>query len=322
MYHYVYRITYKSKYYVGKRSSKLKPQQDIGLKYFTSGILHDEFKMHPNKFKIKIVRMFNSSTNVINFEIKYHARLNVGSHPKFYNRANQLSNGFDTTNHVVSNKGYVHVNELNDNCWPISKGHTTVKDKHGKCSRVSIDDPKYISGELTHIAMGMTSAIDQNGNTVYITSNKYASGNFITNRTNRVPVKDKYGNILDVATNDPRYLSGELVHVYHGLVSAKNIITGETRCVSKDEFINDPQLVGINAGKISGKNNPRAKITKVYDNNNELRYVANGNFKELCKTKKLPFAALSHSARNNGEKIHTTNRSLTSKFRFWYATYS
>jgi hypothetical protein len=60
------------------------------------------------------------------------------------------------------------------------KGQTTVKDKEGNKLRVSINDPRYLSGELVGMHKGTVS------------------------------VKDKEGNKLRVSMNDPRYLSGEL----------------------------------------------------------------------------------------------------------------
>ena len=58
---------------------------------------------------------------------------------------------------------------------------TTVKDKNGNTLSVSVNDPRYLSGELVGVMKGLVS------------------------------VKDKDGNKMVVSKNDPRYLSGELV---------------------------------------------------------------------------------------------------------------
>jgi hypothetical protein len=57
-----------------------------------------------------------------------------------------------------------------------------VRDKDGNTFQVSINDERYKSGDLVHIANGYVSVVD------------------------------KEGNNIKVSINDPRYLSGDLVH--------------------------------------------------------------------------------------------------------------
>ena len=61
-----------------------------------------------------------------------------------------------------------------------------VKDENGKTMHILVDDPRYLSGELTHITIGLLN------------------------------VKDENENILKVSTDDPRYLSGELKPIWIG----------------------------------------------------------------------------------------------------------
>ncbi len=68
----------------------------------------------------------------------------------------------------------------------LTKNKITVKDKNGNYYSVSVDDPRYISGE--YIALGK----------------------------NKVSVKDKNGNYYSVSVDDPRYLSGELKCIWTG----------------------------------------------------------------------------------------------------------
>lgn len=68
-----------------------------------------------------------------------------------------------------------------------SRNTVTVKDSFGNCSRVSKEDPRYVSGNLIPPNKGM------------------------------ITLKDKSGKIFYVEKTDKRFLSGELIHVTKGL---------------------------------------------------------------------------------------------------------
>lgn len=99
VYHYVYRITntVENKHYYGKRSSKVEPIKDIGIKYFSSSrdktFIKDQ-KDNPQNYKYKIVSVHVSSEEAISKEIKLHSKFNVGKNPYFYNKALQTSKKF------------------------------------------------------------------------------------------------------------------------------------------------------------------------------------------------------------------------------------
>jgi len=63
--YYVYKITHLENeyFYFGHRgcSTKKQPLDDIGVSYFSSGILHHEFKNQPSKFKIDILGVYKDS---------------------------------------------------------------------------------------------------------------------------------------------------------------------------------------------------------------------------------------------------------------------
>lgn len=65
-------------------------------------------------------------------------------------------------------------------------GTTNVKDKEGNGSRVSVNDPLFLSGELVGVSK------------------------------NTVRVKDQYGNISVVSIDDERYLNGDVVFIWTG----------------------------------------------------------------------------------------------------------
>ena len=99
-FHYVYRITnlVENKHYYGKRSSKINPHSDIGIKYFSSSgdktFINDQ-KENPDHYKYKVLLCFENRKEALNFEVFIHKYFDVRNHSKFYNAANQTSNGFD-----------------------------------------------------------------------------------------------------------------------------------------------------------------------------------------------------------------------------------
>ena len=104
-YHYVYRITNITKvalriYYYGVHSSNLRPENDIGVKYFSSST-NKEFikdqKENPQNYSYKIIKAFKTREDATELEVKLHKKFNVKLHQKFYNKANQTSTGFDRT---------------------------------------------------------------------------------------------------------------------------------------------------------------------------------------------------------------------------------
>ena len=103
-----------------------------------------------------------------------------------------------------------------------SKNCVVVKDKDGNKFRVSIKDPRYLSGELNSINKG------------------------------RITVKDKDGNCFSVDKTDPKYLSGELVQASKGVKkNIKNSTKG--KIIVEDSsgnrfklFKNDPRIIDEN----------------------------------------------------------------------------
>jgi hypothetical protein len=77
---------------------------------------------------------------------------------------------------------------------------------------------------------------DREGNMYSVTKNdpRYISGELVHNTTGLITVKDKHGNMYSVTKDDPRYLNGELVHNTTGLVTVKDK-NGKTYSVAKDD---------------------------------------------------------------------------------------
>lgn len=160
-YHYTYLITNlkTGMKYIGVHSCNNLLTECIGVKYLSSSTDEDfikEQKEHPERFKYEILQMFNTREEAENDEKFRHAEIDVAKSLEYYNLCNAPKNF-------------------------SSYGKVVVKDKNGKTSRVSADDPRYLSGELVPVSKGM------------------------------VIVKDKDGNIMQVSADDPKYLNGELI---------------------------------------------------------------------------------------------------------------
>lgn len=231
-YHYLYRITnlVEQKHYYGIRTSKdILPHQDLGVKYFSSStdkeFISDQ-KEHPENYRYKVILIIDTRKRVAELEIKLHNKFNVGDNPKFYNRIIQTSFGLDPT------------------------GKVCVKDEFGNISQVSVNDPRYLSGELESVAKGRVSVKDVDGNnySVYINDPRYLSGELQHVRkgkpTGMVSVKDADGNNYSISINDPKYLSGELKAVTSNLKWIHNPTLKHNKRVNSDFSLPEGWIYG------------------------------------------------------------------------------
>ena len=266
IYHYVYRITnlVENKHYYGKRSSKIEPKFDLGRKYFSSSknknFLNDQ-KQNPQNYKYKVIRCFSSCEKALLFEIKLHNKFNVARNPNFYNSAQQTTTKFSTQKlfAAISDTGEIIMVSKEDELFKSGKvkalskgkcsGTVVVKDKDNNKFRVSVDDPRYISGELVHICTGVKHSDLSNKLKSEKLKNRVVSEETrkkqseklknrvvseetrkkqseirkkrITKEETRIKIsnalkgttlmKDKQGNIFRGRIDDPRFISGEWV---------------------------------------------------------------------------------------------------------------
>jgi hypothetical protein len=71
---------------------------------------------------------------------------------------------------------------------------------------------------------GTVTTKDSNGNTFQVSTDdpRYLSGELVGVSKGKIPVRDKNGNTFQVSTDDPRYLSGDLTHITIGLLNVKD----------------------------------------------------------------------------------------------------
>ena len=286
-------------------------------------------KNNPQNYLYEILSFHSNRLLAIKEESRLHTIYDVKTNTEYYNKSNQTINGFDVSGKIPVydiNKNIIYIN-CNDPLFisgvytHINKGMVTVKDIHGNTSQVSIDDPRYLSGELVHINKGRAVVIDihgnisqvsiddhdyksgklisinkgkitvkdDNGNFIKITTKEYKQGNYVGNTKGRVVVKDIHDNISQVSTDDPLYLSGELVHVNKGRkrndafkLKMSNVTSGKNNPFygkkhSKETLEKVSNVYIINDVKYIGRN----EVAKKYDIS--IRTVLN-----RCNSDKFP----------------------------------
>jgi len=95
--HYVYRITYNNEYYYGSRTSL---DQDIIKDFWNYGTSSKRKNLiieNKEKYKLKIIKVFDNPGDKILYESYLHQLFDVKNHNSFWNESNQTPFGFDTT---------------------------------------------------------------------------------------------------------------------------------------------------------------------------------------------------------------------------------
>ena len=92
MYYYTYLLTnrYTGMMYIGKRQSKVPPEEDTSYKGSSKYVPKAECDK-------TILATFSTAAEAVADEIRLHALYDVATNPLFYNRSKQTSTKFDTT---------------------------------------------------------------------------------------------------------------------------------------------------------------------------------------------------------------------------------
>lgn len=149
--------------------------------------------------------------------------------------------------------GREFTDEWKNNISEALKGTVPVKNEHGEFLRVSVDDPRYISGELVPIATGT------------------------------LCVKDKDGNMFRVDVTDERYLSGELLAVNVGLTlsdSAKKAISDANSKYTYNLILPDgTEYKNISMMEISKMFDGTAPDLRIQDDHKKCKTIGTGQSK-------------------------------------------
>ena len=130
MNHYVYLLIDETNdmKYIGKRSCKCKPEDDVN--YMSSS------KYVPKEQCDKIVLAeFNTAKEAVAYEIELHNRFDVAVNDEFYNRAKQTSTGWDTTGINSWNKGIPCTEETKQKLSEALKGRVISEESKIKISK-------------------------------------------------------------------------------------------------------------------------------------------------------------------------------------------
>lgn len=115
--HYVYRVTIDEKYYIGKRSGLL---NDLitGVYKTSSKIVQEKLKNGMTFSKIKIIQVFSSPEDALNFEKRILTRVNAKTNKKFLNQCNGNSSDFCLKQH--SEKTKKKLSKIHREQWDIN----------------------------------------------------------------------------------------------------------------------------------------------------------------------------------------------------------
>lgn len=264
-FHYLYRITnlVEQKHYYGIRTSRnILPHQDLGIKYFSSSRdqnFKKDQKEHPENCRYKVVIVTNSRKRVAELEMKIHQKFNVGTNPKFYNKAKHTSTGFDVTGKAVmrdqdGNITQVSVDDpriASGELYSAWKGKTVMCDSDGNISYVSIYDPRIATGELQSVNKGKLMMRDKNGNCISVPRDdqRIATGELVGSTKGKVVMRDSDGKNHSVLTSDPRIASGELQHINKGKAIFRDKDGNCIQVSNDDPRISTGELYSITKGK-------------------------------------------------------------------------
>lgn len=212
-YFIVYQITnlITQRIYIGRHSTN-----NLQDNYMGSGteLMQDLKKFGRKNFKKDILFVFDNWKEMVDKETELLTE--------------EFINSEHTYNSTRQGKGLItHTEEVREKLRQINTGLVSVKDKDGNNLKVTVDDPRYLSGELKH------------------------------NTAGTVVVKDLNGKTFRVSIDDPRRTTGELMNINQGIKQTperiqnrvnKNLKWWETHSHS-EEFIE--RVREINKGKVN-----------------------------------------------------------------------
>lgn len=236
--HFVYRITIlnntdERKYYVGKHSGSISDFEN--KKYFTSSKVVSQLLKNPEtRYKVKIVKTFQTAKDALCFEGKYHSRVDVKTNLKFFNLQNQVtvfrSAGGDRTNLT-----------------------TVLNKENGARLSVSTEEYKKNREKYTSIQANKVTCIDvKTGKKLQVTREEFISNSDL------VGVAKGLINVIDTRTGERTRKTRKEIegNDFYEMISPKgkvvvyNTETGENLLITKEEFNKNRHIYkGIQAKK-------------------------------------------------------------------------
>ena len=135
--HYVYRVIIDEHYYIGKRTGRL---NDLATgRYKTSSkLIWEKLKNGHHFSKIKILQVFSSSKEALEYESRILTRVNAKANPKFLNQQNG-SGDFSLKQHTEETKE--KMSEITKERFDINTEQgRKLRENHSKIQRNSWDE--------------------------------------------------------------------------------------------------------------------------------------------------------------------------------------
>ena len=257
--HYVYLITnsMNGKKYIGVRSSKKSPEDDIS--YFgSSKILNEEIKKSGKEyFKKEILSTWNTRQEANKEEIRLHKKFNVSEDSQFYNKANATEEGFCTYGQVpvldlkTNETKQVTIEEFlkNNNLITKSQGRVSVLDlKTNETKQVTKEEFER-EETLVSVNKGLVSVIDsRNNSSKKVSIEEYKKYDYLVSTTcgkvvmfDRIENRNKSVSIEEA--KDERY-----VHYLKNQVLVSFSL--KNKFVSKEDFQQEQELVAVSKDRV------------------------------------------------------------------------
>ncbi len=147
----------------------------------------------------------------------------------------------------------------------------------------------------------------------YNDANQTSTGFDTTGKGNYV---DENGKTILISREEAVLLG--LTSQSTGMVTAKDIFTGNNIKITQEEFNLNNNYVGITKGnkyirsreyieQCKGYNNSQALKINILDADNNIMYECFGDFREICKQNKLPYKQL-YKSYNTDYSVYSSNR--------------
>lgn len=315
--HYVYLITEKSsnKKYIGSRSSYVAPEEDLGIKYFSSSSVKSFIanqKQNPSDYSYTILSTHESRVSANDEEYRLLKANDVVRSTKFYNRAITKGGIFEE---VVGTKGIVPCrNKLTNEFIKLPREEFLVnKDLYeGIHKPTGASNPRAKTIELYNHKNELMYTVKGNLKNLCEEHNMPYPAFCLSHRNG--------GKKLGLNSNSRGELRKRNKQYYIGWYA---LIKGETRtdlsepdCDCEIERYVGPSSKILSRHYMFGSYNGNAKRINIYNAEGALQYECFGNFDDTVKEHGLPPVLQDSYLKNR--RIHT--KLVSSPFHNWYAT--
>jgi hypothetical protein len=256
--HYLYLIEHTSHIkYLGIRGCLGDPKDDLGVVYFSSSsdleFILDQ-KLNPQDYTYRVLHKHRNREIIAKLEVCYHNALDVGINENFYNKSKQTSAGFSTEGVTSWNKGVGHSQDTKDKmseAWKTRSSITQVTRDRMSKAQTGKKRSKETRDKMSQAA--------KNRSVEYLQLQVIShTGKKLSEKTKSKISKSLTGKKLSQETKDKISKSNQNISqerrdkiskAQKNMVTYRDLRTGKTGRIAKEEFDKDPLLVGISSKK-------------------------------------------------------------------------